>query len=295
MNIDVHAAAGRIAPHVRRTPILAAVVDDRPVLLKLEHTQLTGAFKVRGAVNALVAKGIADRVITASGGNHGLAVATAARLLKLFATIYVPRGVPEEKARRIEATGADLVRDGEHYAEAAAAARDAADRNGVAYVHAYDDPDVIAGQGTIGLEIAADAPGCDAIAVGVGGGGLAAGVAVAAGSRRIVTVEPEGCPSLHDALAAGRPVPSPVNSVAASALGAAVVGTLPFGILRDRAHPALVSDAAILAARDRLWEELRLAVEPAAAAPFAAWLAGRVPGLLPCVVLSGANTGWRPA
>ena len=274
--------------------MLRTEVDGRPVVLKLEHLQLTGAFKLRGALNALLGGGPVDRVITASGGNHGLGVATAARLLGVRATVYVPETVPEAKAAPLAATGAEVVRVGEHYAVAAEAARAHADREGIRYLHAFDDPLVVAGQGTLGLEIAADAPECDSVAVAVGGGGLVAGVRLGAGDREVVGVEPQGCQSLHAAMAAGRPVPTPVDSVAASALGAAELGRVPFEVLRE--HPvarALVSDAEITAAQDRLWSEFRIATEPAAAVPFAAWLAGRVPGELPCLVVCGANARWE--
>jgi len=160
----------------------------------------------------------------------------------------------------------------------------------------------VAGQGTVGLEIIEDIADCDVIAVPVGGGGLLAGVsgAVASSGRRspcrTVAVEPEGCPTLHAAVAAGEPVEVGADSVAASALGASRVGDLAFAAYQ--ANPvtlALVTDEQILAARDRLWEEFRLAVEPAAATVFAAWLAGQVPGANPCLVLSGANADWTPA
>ncbi|ASU83867.1 threonine dehydratase [Nocardiopsis gilva YIM 90087] len=276
---DVRAAADRISIHARRTPVLHAQVDGRTLTLKLEHLQLTGAFKLRGALNALLAGEKTDKVITASGGNHGLGVATAARLLGIEAVVYVPETVPEAKARRLEASGAQVVRVGEHYAVAAAAAHKHAESTGVRYLHAYDDPFVVAGQGTIGYEIAQDAPSCDTVVVAVGGGGLVAGVRLGSGGRQVVAVEPEGCQSLHAALAAGEPVDTPVDSVAASALGAARLGDVPYAVLRENpVTPVLVSDAEILAARDRLWEEFRIAAEPAAAVPFAAWLAGRVPG-----------------
>lgn len=290
---DVRAAAERIAPYARRTPVLHTEVDGRPVTLKLEYLQLTGAFKLRGALNALLGGGPVDRVVTASGGNHGLGVATAARLLGVRATVYVPETVPEAKAAPLAATGAEVVRVGEHYAVAARAAREHADREGIRYLHAFDDPLVVAGQGTLGLEIAADAPECDSIAVAVGGGGLVAGVRLGAGGREVVGVEPEGCRSLHAAMAAGHPVETPVDSVAASALGAATLGRVPFEVLRDNpVTRALVSDAEIVAAQDRLWSEFRIATEPAAAVPFAAWLAGRVPGERPCLVICGANARW---
>jgi threonine dehydratase len=327
---DYRAAAARTAPYVRRTPVLRAAVGGRPVSLKLEHLQVAGVFKIRGALNALLVRGgdppeppahgglraphapaapyapaaphTPAGVVTASGGNHGLGVATAARWLGIPATVFVPATVPEAKARRIAAQGADIVKVGSVYADAERAAREFAARRGRYYVHAYDDPAVVAGQGTVGLEIVEDIADCDVVAVPVGGGGLLAGVsgAVASADRRsprpTVAVEPEGCPTLHAAVAAGEPVEVGADSVAASALGASRVGDLAFAAYR--ANPvtlALVSDEQILAARDRLWEEFRLAVEPAAATVFAAWLAGQVPGDSPCLVLSGANADWTPA
>jgi len=153
---------------------------------------------------------------------------------------------------------------------------------------------VVAGQGTCAAEVVADAPDVDTLVVAVGGGGLASGTVLGGGGRHVVAVEPHGCQALHDALAAGHPVDSPVGGVAKSALGATRVGDVPFAILRA-ATSVLVSDQEILAARDRLWEEFRLAVEPAGAVPFAAWLAGGIPGDLPCLILCGANTDWIPA
>jgi threonine dehydratase len=292
----VRAAAGRIRPYARRTPMLRVTVDGRPLLLKLEYLQLGGSFKLRGALNAILSGDSGDTIVTASGGNHGLGVATAAALLGMSATVYVPETVPAAKARRIEAAGATLIRYGHTYNEAASAAREASDRPGFRYLHAYDDPAVVAGQGTVAAEIVADAPDADSVVVSAGGGGLAAGVALAAGSRRTVVVEPHHCQCVHDALAAGAPVESAVDSVAASALGSTRIGDLPFAILSAAGVSSLlVSDEEILAARDRLWEEFRIAAEPAAAAPFAAWLAGQVPGERPCLVICGANTDWQPA
>ncbi|MEW2134367.1 pyridoxal-phosphate dependent enzyme [Streptomyces sp. NPDC005435] len=320
---DVRAAADRIRPHVRRTPLLDVETDGRRVLLKLEYLQRSGSFKLRGALNAMLSGSSDDHVVAASGGNHGLAVATAASLLGMSATVYVPRTVPEAKARRIEAAGARLVRHGATFAEAASAAAEIAARPGHRFVHPYDDPAVVAGQGTVAAEILADAPDVDTVAVAVGGGGLAAGTALALGlpegvadgpenasgvpegapggrgvvpgGRRVVAVEPEHCRCLHDALAAGGPTDSAVDSVAASATGASRAGALPYAVLA--AHDVvsvLVGDEEILAARDLLWEEYRIAAEPAAAVPFAAWLAGRVPGERPCLVVCGANTDWTP-
>jgi threonine dehydratase len=291
---DVRAAADRIRPYARRTPLLDLEIDDRRVLLKLEYLQRGGSFKLRGALNAMLSGPLDQQVVAASGGNHGLAVATAASLLGVSATVYVPTTAPEGKARRIEAGGARLVRHGTTFAEAAVAAAEAAARPGHRYLHPYDDPAVVAGQGTVAAEIVADAPEVDTLAVAAGGGGLAAGTALVAAGRRVAAVEPENCRCLHDALAAGEPVDSAVDSVAASATGASRVGEVPFAVLsaRDEVTSVLVGDDEILRARDRLWEECRIAVEPAAALPFAAWLAGRVPGDLPCLILCGANTDW---
>jgi threonine dehydratase len=347
---DYRGAAARIAPYIRRTPVLRAAVDGRAVSFKLEHLQVAGVFKIRGALNALLSA-CPRHVVTASGGNHGLGVATAARWLGIPATVFVPATVPEAKARRIAAQGADVVKTGSVYADAERAARSLAAERGLCYVHAYDDPAVVAGQGTVGLEIAADIPDWDAVAVPAGGGGLLAGVAgalfsgfsgapspgfsgappasapspggtgaprrapaperraaaperraaaperrAAAPERRVVAAEPEGCPTLHAAIAAGEPVEVGADSVAASALGASRAGEA--ALAACRAYPvtsALVSDEQILSARDRLWEEFRLAVEPAAATVFAAWLSGQVPGENPCLVLSGGNADWTPA
>jgi threonine dehydratase len=331
------AAAERIGGYVRRTPLLRVTTDGRPIAFKLEFLQMTGSFKVRGALNALLSRrevlssqggsGRLGHVVTASGGNHGLGVAAAARWLGISATVYVPRPVPEVKARRIMAAGAEIVRFGDSYAEAEMEARHLATRDGLYYVHAYDAPAVVEGQGTVGLEILADMPECDVIAVPVGGGGLLAGTVLAAqglataelsaamsetGSsspnmydhgdisgdmRTVVGVEPQGCPTLHAAVSAGHPVDMPPDgtSVAASALGATRAGRLAFAACQTGGVGlALVSDEQILAARGRLWEEFRLAVEPAAATVFAAWLSGQVPGDFPCLVLSGANADWTP-
>ena len=294
---DYPAAAGRIAPYVRRTPVLRATVDGRPVSFKLEHLQVAGVFKIRGALNALLSADPRPAgVVTASGGNHGLGVATAARWLGIPATVFVPGTVPEVKFRRIAAQDADVVKTGRVYADAERAALSFAAEHGRYYVHAYNDPAVAAGQGTVGLEIAADLPDCDAVAVPVGGGGLLTGVAGAVAPCPVVAVEPEGCPTLHAAVAAGKPVEVGADSVAASALGASRIGDL--ALAAYQAYPvslAMVDDGQIIAARDRLWEEFRLAVEPAAATVFAAWLSGQVPGENPCLLLSGANADWIPA
>ncbi|MFE0024817.1 threonine/serine dehydratase [Amycolatopsis sp. NPDC059021] len=292
---DIRAAAERIRPYTRHTPLLRAEVDGRPLALKLEHLQRSGSFKFRGATNALLDGPRPERVVTASGGNHGLGVATAAALLDIPATVYVPESAPKAKTVRIEQTGAKLVQHGATYGEAAAQALAAADAPGTRYLHAYDDPAVVAGQGTIAVEIVEDAPDVDAIVASVGGGGLASGVTLGADGRRIFAVEPEHCSCLNAALSAGEPVDVTLDSVASSALGATRVGSIAFQVLSGPSvTSALVSDAEILAARDRLWADFRLAVEPAAAVPFALWLSGRVEAELACLVLCGANSTWTP-
>jgi threonine dehydratase len=296
---DVAAAASRLKPYVRHTPLLRITLDGRPLLLKLEQLQLSGAFKLRGAMNAMLAGHVHDHIVTASGGNHGLGVATAASLLGITATVVVPQSAPEIKARRIAATGVTLVRHGQTYAEAALAAAELAARPGHRYVHAYDDPLVVAGNGTVAAEVVADAPAVDTVVVAAGGGGLAAGSALAIGDRLLVAAEPEGCRAVHDAFAAGRPVDAPVDSIASSALGATRMGRVPFDVLQPRhqsgaVQSVLVSEADIVRAQDQLWEECRIATEPAAAVPLAAWLTGQVPGELPCLVICGANADWTP-
>jgi threonine dehydratase len=296
---DVRAAAARLEPYVRRTPLMRLSLDGRPLVLKLEQLQLSGSFKLRGAMNAVLAGHVHDHIVTASGGNHGLGVATGTALLGITATVFVPASVPEVKARRIAATGVTLVRHGATYAEAAAAAAELAARPGHRYIPAYDDPLVVAGNGTVAAEVVADVPEVDTVVVAAGGGGLAAGSALAVGERLLVAAEPQRCSAVHDALVAGHPVDAPVESVASSALGATRIGQVPFDVLAPRhrsgaVRSLLVEEAEILAARDRLWEECRIATEPAAAVPLAAWLRGDVPGELVCLVVCGANAEWTP-
>lgn len=296
---DVEEAARRIGPHVRRTPLLDAVLDGRRVLLKLEQTQVTGTFKARGATNALLSlAGRPPAVVAASGGNHGLGVAYAATVAGVRAVVVVPESVPGTKAAALTAAGAEVVRHGEQYAHAEAHARALAAERGLPFVHPFADPAVIAGQGTVAREVLADAPGgVDTIVVAVGGGGLLAGTALACAGTgvRATGVEPAGAPTLHRALAAGEPVDVPVDTVTASALGARRTDPVPLAVIAEHAGGTLlVDDDAVLAARDLLWARCRLAVEPAGAAALAAVLAGLVDAALPCVVLCGANSAWTP-
>ena len=296
----IAAAAARISPYVRHTPLMTVAGSDLglrdPVMLKLELLQHTGSFKPRGAFNRLLT---ADRppagVIAASGGNHGAAVAYATRALDVTAEIFVPALTPAAKVARIASYGARVVQCGETYAEALAASRLRLAETGALEVHAYDHPAVVAGQGTVGREFEADAPDLTHILVATGGGGLIGGIAAwYAGSAQVISVESEGCPGLHDALRAGQPVEAPVGGLAADSLGARQVGVLMFPIARAYVSAAvLVSDAAIAAAQRWLWDRFRLIAEPGGATALAALLSGRfVPpdGARVGVLVCGANT-----
>jgi len=296
---DVLAAADRIAGRVRRTPLLgveAGVVGPGPVTLKLEQLQHTGSFKARGALSALLAAaGLpASGVVAASGGNHGLAVSWAAAQLGVPATVFVPAAAPSTKVTGLRRLGADVHLVGDRYAEALAAAVAHQQASGALAVHAYDEPSVVAGQGTVGLELLEDTGGVDTVLVAVGGGGLAGGIAAAmAGEARVVGVEPLGCPTWHDAFAAGGPVDVEVGGLAADALGATRLGDVAWSVLeRTGATSVLVEPDDVVRARQLLWQELHLAVEPGGAVAVAALLGGAyVPaeGERVAVVLCGAN------
>jgi threonine dehydratase len=294
---SITAAASRISEYVRHTPVLRANIGEHsPVALKLELLQHAGSFKPRGAFNRLLS---ADRpaggVIAASGGNHGAAVAYAARSLGMSAEIFVPAGTPAAKVARIASYGAHVVQGGDTYAEALIASRRRQAETGALEVHAYDHADVLAGQGTVGREFEQDAPELTHILVAAGGGGLIGGVAAwYAGSAVIVSVEPEGCPALHDAMRAGKPVDAPVGGLASDSLGARQVGALMFPIAqRFVSQAVLVPDEAIKAAQRMLWDQFRLVAEPGGATALAALLSGRfVPPAEARVgvVVCGANT-----
>lgn len=304
---DVLEAARRLGSRVRRTPLLeaeAGLLGEETVLLKLEHLQHTGSFKARGALTALLsAQDIPSAgVVAASGGNHGLAVAWSAGQVGTVATIFVPRTAPPAKVRGLRALGADVRLIGERYAQALAAAREHERSSGSLAVHAYDEPAVVAGQGTVGAELL-DQTGMregptdqslDTVLVAVGGGGLVGGIAAALDGRaQVVGVEPEGCPTWHAALAAGGPVDVEVGGIGADALGATRLGGIAWETLsRARAASVLVDSDAVISARRFLWERLRLAVEPGAAVAVAALLSGRyVPqsGERVAVIICGAN------
>jgi threonine dehydratase len=278
---DVLAARERIAGRVRRTPVLepgtGALGLDLPVVLKLELLQHTGSFKPRGAFSRMLAAAVpSSGVIAASGGNFGLAVAFAARELGHAAEVFVPETSPPVKAERIRAQGAEVRVIPGYYADALEACERRAADTGALFMHAYDQPEVVAGQGTIGAELNEQAPGADTVLVAVGGGGLIGGIAAwYAGDVRVVGVEPEACPTLTQALAAGRPVDAPVGGVAADSLGPKRAGAIATETARRHVDRVLlVPDEAIVEAQRRLWNEVRLIVEPGGAAALAALVSG---------------------
>jgi threonine dehydratase len=299
---DVVLARRWLGDRVRRTPVLhaeAGLLGEQPVSLKLELLQHTGSFKARGALAALTASTSSGElpaagVVAASGGNHGLAVAWAAAQLGVPATVFVPTTAPEPKVAGLHALGADVRLVGSRYAEALEAAREHIMATGAEGVHAYDDPAVVAGQGTVGLELLDDVPDVDTVLVAVGGGGLAGGIAAALDGRaHVVGVEPVGCPTWHCARQSGAPVDVEVGGLAADSLGATRLGEIGFGCLtRARADSMLVTEEAVRDARLLLWQRLRLAVEPGAAVAAAALLSGAYTprrGERVAVVLCGAN------
>lgn len=245
--------------------------------LKLELLQHAGSFKPRGAFNAMLAADVpAAGIVAASGGNFALAVAHAADELRHPAAIFVPEASPPAKVDRLRRSGAEVVVTGAFYDDALAAAGERVDATGALELHAFDDPLVVAGQGTCARELDRARPGLDTILVAVGGGGLCAGVAAWYGDRaRIVAVEPERCPTLAAAREAGRPVDVEVGGLAADSLGARRIGAHPWAVIEGSVDDSvLVGDEAIRDAQRRLWAELRVAAEPGGAAALAALLSG---------------------
>lgn len=280
----VQAAHARIADDVRRTPLwrlpgAALGLSVQEVWLKLEHLQVSGSFKARGMFNRMRSQPIpAAGVIIASGGNAGIAVACAAQSLGVPCEVYLPEVSTPAKRARLAALGATVVVHGAAYPEALAACLERQAHTGALLMHAYDQFEVVAGAGTLAAEMEQEAGLPDRILVSVGGGGLIAGIAAWCESRtRVEAVEPELAPTLHAARAAGHPVDVSVGGVAADSLGARRIGELAWAISQSQvAASHVVSDDAIKRAQQRLWSQMRLAVEPAAALPLAALVEGVV-------------------
>lgn len=296
---DVEDAAARIGDHVRETPV--AVLEkgafglDARLTLKLELMQHSGSFKARGAFNRILSSSVPPAgVVAASGGNHGAAVAYAARSLGHRAEVFVPEVSSPFKIDLIRRYGAAAIVGGAFYADAYAASTERALETGALVVHAYDQPEVVAGQGTLGRELHRQAPDLDTVLVAVGGGGLIAGTAAYyRGEARVVGVEPELAPTLHAALQRGEPVDVETGGLAADSLGARRAGSLAFSIARVYVDGVvLVEDAAIREAQQELWRSLRIVAEPGGAIALAALLSGRYrpePGERVGVLVCGGN------
>lgn len=293
-------ARGLVAAHIRETPMLRLSLSGQPapvIALKLEQLQVTGSFKPRGVFCRILSNQARESgLITASGGNAGLAVAYAAQKLAIAAEIFVPESISPTKLRDLKALDAAVTVVGTKYADAYLASVDRAAETGALVIHAYDQPEVAIGQGTLGLEVERQFPEIDTILVSVGGGGLYAGVASwFTKVANVVPVEPYHCSTLASAIKAGGPVDVDVAGVAQSSLGATRISQRAYDIaLANDAEPILVSDEAILKARQQLWSDARLAGEPAGVTALAAITSGAyVPRAHEkvCVLICGANSG----
>jgi threonine dehydratase len=290
-----------IRPYIRRTPIIELDATDVglnscELCLKLELFQHAGSFKARGAFANLLTREVpAAGVVAASGGNHGAAVAYAAMRLKLRAKIFIPSVASAAKVQRIRDYGAQLVIEGERYADALAASEAWVKKSGAMPVHAFDQEETILGQGTVGLELEQQAPNIDTLLVSVGGGGLIAGIAAWYAKRiRVIGVEPFAALTLTKALEAGHPVDADAGGLAADSLAPRRVGDRVFPIAKTFVHSVvLVTDDAIEKAQNVLWQALRIVAEPGGAAAFSAILSGAYKpeiGERVGVVISGGNT-----
>lgn len=291
-------AATRIAPFIRRTPVMDIILPgiDKPVCLKLELFQHTGSFKPRGAFTNLVGAKIPKAgVAAASGGNHGAAVAYAASVLGIKARIFVPTISSPAKIARIASYGASIVQEGANYQAALALCQDFVRESGAMNIHAYDMETTLAGQGTLGRELEEEAPGLDKVLVAVGGGGLIGGIAGWYQEKsKIIGVEPETCNCLHAALAAGSTVTIKPSGLATDSLGASSAGSLMFPIAQKYIeHVALVTDEDIRNAQRWLWTHAQIVSEPGGATALAALLSGSykpAKGERVGVIVCGANT-----
>lgn len=281
---DIEAARERIAGRVRHTPVTpldqlkSPPPTDARVTLKLELLQATGSFKARGAMNRLLATPkdeVARGIVTASGGNHGLAVARTAWAAGVPATIYVPSNVSPAKVAKMQAWEAKVEIVGDEWSVSNAAALEHVEKAGAIYFHPFADPLVIAGQGTLGLEILDDLPDMDAILVAIGGGGLISGLSTAIRARRpgvrIIGVEPTGSPTLKACLDAGQLVELPEVTSKVPTMTCRKTEAINFEIVHKNVDDiVLVSDEEMLAASQWLWFEMGVAADLSGAASLAA-------------------------
>jgi len=301
----IRQATATVAGEVRRTPLVPADHDKHPLgaetWLKLENLQVTGSFKARGAINtlrSLAPEEVRRGIITASGGNHGLAVAYAGHVARSPAVIYLPKNVPAAKIAKLEAWGATVVVEGDVWDEANRAATARAEREGLTYIHPFADPRVIAGQGTLGLEILEQNPDLDVLVVAIGGGGLISGVSLAAkglkSGIKVIGVEPIGAPTLYESARARRVVELPRIETAAISLAPRMSAAINLEIIGDLVDDiVLVSDEEMREAARWLWFEHGIAAELSGAASIAALLTGRYrpkPGERVCALVCGAGT-----
>lgn len=265
------------------------------VWLKLEQLQVAGSFKARGMMNRLLANPVPDSgVIVASGGNAGIATAAAARALGVRCEVFVPVISSPAKQAKLRELGAQVVVTGAAYSDALQACSARQQQTGALMTHAYDQPEVVAGAGTLAREIEAQGGVPDSVLVSVGGGGLIGGISAWFEQRsRVVALEPELAPTLFEARKAGQPVDVSVGGIAADSLGAKRIGALAWELTQRHVKDALlIPDPAIRAAQMTLWKQLKLAVEPAAALGLAALQSGLYrprDGERVCLVLCGAN------
>ena len=296
---DIRAAAARIAPFAHRTPVLSSRSIDAMagarVLFKCENLQKVGAFKFRGACNAVMSLSDDEArlgVATHSSGNHAAALALAARLRGVPAYIVMPTSSPAVKRAAVEGYGGRIT-----WCEPTLAARELAlhavvAETGAAFIHPYDDPRVIAGQGTAALELLEDAPNLDSVVVPVGGGGLMSGTAIAVTSlysARVFGVEPEAADDARRSLEAGVILPSNDPKTIADGLRTSL-GEIPFEVAKKRLRAIVtVSEEAIARAMRLVWERMKIIIEPSSAVPVAAILERKIPGDRIGVILSGGN------
>lgn len=303
---DVKAAANRISPYIRQTPLVRArcmketLFPDGESWLKLESLQVTGSFKARGATNKLLSlprEEVQRGIVTASGGNHGLATAYAGWLGKVKTTVFVPENVSPEKARKLETWGARVVVRGRHWHEANREALALADREGLAYFHPFADPVVIAGQGTLALEILDQTADVDELLVAIGGGGLISGISLTVKalrpSIRVVGVEPTGAPTLYESVRAGRVVELPGITTRVPTLSALKTEPINLEIVQRCVDEiVLVTDEEMQEAARWLWFEMGVAADLSGAASVAALRSGKVRphgGRTVCALISGAG------
>ncbi len=304
---DIEAARRRIAPHIRKTPTLAYTqlkdvgAGGVSVTLKLELLQAAGSFKARGAMNRLMtlSEGQRDRgIVTASGGNHGLAIARSAHVLGARAQIFLPSNVVPDKVAKLKQWGASVEIVGAVWDDANAAALAFAERTGATYAHPFSDPVVVAGQGTLGLDVLDDMPDVDVILVAIGGGGLISGLSTAVKARRpatrIIGIEPVGSPTLHACIQAGRLVALDRLETRVATMSCRQTDQAIFEVVRDKVDEiVLVSDEEMESAARQLWFEFGIGADLSGAAALAALNSGRMtiaPGSRVCALVCGAGT-----